>query len=210
MGAQTENQTVKERMTRRSEKTRKRIMAYSQRLFFERGFRKVTVEELCAGMGISKRTFYRYFPDRDGLVEAVTTDSMSGYMGPIIRNLTSDGPVDHILERHFDLLLNQVFPNVSTQMMADVQTLMPETWERIDQFRIGIAETITNLLHRGQTEGTVRKDTDPSSVGKFIQGTLTNLANPRFLMEQGLSIEQFVTTFQKLLLHGVLIHRDEE
>ena len=73
----------------RTEKTRKRIMVHADRVFAERGFRKVTVEELCADMGMSKRTFYRYFPDRDALVEAILAERVAEYVPSIIENLTS-------------------------------------------------------------------------------------------------------------------------
>ncbi len=77
----------------RTEKTRKRIIAHAERVFRERGFRKVTVEELCADLGMSKRTFYRHFPDRDALVVAVVVERIESYVPAILENLTSTGPV---------------------------------------------------------------------------------------------------------------------
>ena len=188
----------------RTEKTRKRIIAHGERVFRERGFRKVTGEELCAGLGMSKRTFYRYFPDRDALVVAVFDEYLEKYGPAILENLTSPGPVDEILRQHFDLLIQNVFSNVSTQMMVDVQVLIPELWDRIDQLRSGAVRIITELLRRGQQEGTIRRDIDPTVSGKVIQGILTNVAHPRFLVEQGLSFDQLITTFKDLLLLGVL------
>jgi AcrR family transcriptional regulator len=189
----------------RPEKTRKRIVAHAERVFRERGFRKVTVEELCADLGMSKRTFYRYFPDRDALVVAVVVERVEGYVPEIVENLTSAGPVDAILKKHFDLLIHNVLANVSTQMMVDIQVLMPELWDWIDQLRSGAVSIITELLGRGQQEGTIRPDLDPTVAGKLIQGILTNVAHPRFMADQGLSFDQFITTFKGLLLQGVLV-----
>ena len=189
----------------RTEKTRRRIVAHAERVFRERGFRKVTIEELCADLGMSKRTFYRHFPDRDALVVAVVVERVESHVPAILENLTSDGPVDEILTRHFDLLIQNVLANVPMQMMVDVQVLMPELWDRIDQFRSGAVSIITELLRRGQKEGTIRPDVDPTVAGKLIQGILTNVAHPRFMAEQGLSFDQFITTFKDLLLQGVLV-----
>jgi AcrR family transcriptional regulator len=188
----------------RTEKTRRRIMARAERVFQERGFRKVTVEELCADLGMSKRTFYRHFPDRDALVVAIIAERVEG-VGPVmIENLTSSGPVDEILRKHFDLLMENMLSGVTTQFMVDVQVLMPEVWDRIDQFRSGFVGIITDLLCRGQREGSIRRDIDPPLAGKLMQVILTHVAHPRLLMEQGLSLDQFVATFKDLLLQGVL------
>jgi AcrR family transcriptional regulator len=189
----------------RTEKTRKRIIAYADRVFRDRGFRKVTVEELCADLGMSKRTFYRYFPDRDELVTAVAVEVFERHQPAILENLTSDGPVDEILKKHFDLLINNVLSNVSTQVMVDIQVLMPELWDRIDRFRSRAVGIIAELLRRGQKEGSIRPDIDATVAGKLIQGILTNVAHPRFMAEQGLSFDQFITTFKDLLLEGVLM-----
>lgn len=194
----------------RTEKTRRRIMAHAERVFRERGFRKVTVEELCADLGMSKRTFYRHFPDRDALVVAVMAESVAEYLSAMVENLTSDGPVDQILYKHFDLLIHDVFSRVPTQAMADIHLLMPEVWDRIEQLRTGFVGIITDLLRRGQREGSIREDVDPIVTGNLIQGVLTHLANPRFLVEQGLSFDQFGSTFRGVLLHGVLAPKMEE
>ena len=90
----------------RSEKTRKRILSHAGRMFREQGFRKVTIEGLCADMSMSKRTFYKHFPNRDALVEAFVVERFEEFAPLILENLNSQKPVDEILKVHFDLMLN--------------------------------------------------------------------------------------------------------
>jgi hypothetical protein len=92
--------------------------------------------------------------------------------------------------------------------MVDIQVLMPELWDRIDQFRSRAVGIIGELLRRGQQEGSIRTDIDATVAGKLIQGILTNVGHPRFVAEQGLSFDQFITTFKDLLMEGVLVPRD--
>ena len=201
---------VENRSPGRAEKTRRRIMAHAERVFRERGIRKVTVEELCADLGMSKRTFYRHFPDREALVVAIVSERVADFGPAIIENLTSFARADDIIREHFNLVIKNMLSGVTTQFMVDVQVLMPEVWDRIDQFRSGAVGIITELLRRGQQEGSIRPDSDTAVAGKVIQGILTNVAHPRFLAEQGLSLDQFLATFKDLLLQGVLVPRIEE
>jgi len=188
----------------REHKTREKILIHARRLFSERGFHKVTVEELCAGLGLSKRTFYRHFRDRETLVEELVEGLFAQFGPQVLENLHSNQPVPLILERHFEIVSQGLAANVSTRMMADVQNFLPAAWERIERFRTQVVGMLTDLLRRGQQEGTIRPDIDPDTAGKIIQGVITHLANPRFLLGQDLSLGQFVGTFRKVLLEGIL------
>lgn len=189
----------------RNQKTHEKILSHARHVFSERGFHKVTVEELCAGLGMSKRTFYRHFRDREALVEELVERLLAQFEPQVLENLHSKEAVPAILERHFEVLCQGLAANVSTRMMADVQNFLPAVWDRIERFRTQVVGILTDLLRRGQQEGTIRPDIDPETAGKIIQGVITHLANPRFLLAQDLSLGQFVGTFRKVLLEGILI-----
>ena len=50
---------------RRRRQTSADIRNAAVRLALERGFDKVTIEEICAEAGISTRTFFNYFPNKE-------------------------------------------------------------------------------------------------------------------------------------------------
>lgn len=47
---------------------RARTLDVAHKLFHEKGFEHTTLEEICAEASISKRTFFRYFQDKESLV----------------------------------------------------------------------------------------------------------------------------------------------
>lgn len=193
-----------EDLSEREAKTRDRIIAYARQHFFERGFRKVTVEELCAGMAVSKRTFYKYFKNRDELVMAVMAENIKEIGPPMLENLSSDGPVPEIIENHFQLVTNAAFNMISAQMMSDVQTLMPEMWTMIEEFRAGILKVVFEAIKRGQREGAIRDDFNADELAKIMTGIVNAVANPNFIVSSGLGIDQVIKTLGIVLLRGIV------
>ncbi|PJJ73433.1 AcrR family transcriptional regulator [Diaminobutyricimonas aerilata] len=55
----------------RREKTAARLTTASRRLTAERGLSGFTVEELCSEVGVSRRTFFNYFPSKEEAVLGV-------------------------------------------------------------------------------------------------------------------------------------------
>src|SRR4051812_33872617 len=52
----------------------KRIVAEARRQFLSHGFRGVTMDDLAAQLGMSKKTLYGAFADKGALLEAVVQD----------------------------------------------------------------------------------------------------------------------------------------
>src|SRR3954465_2269959 len=56
---------------------RARIVAAARRHFFAHGFRGVTMDDLAAELGMSKKTLYAHFSSKTALVEAAILDKFA-------------------------------------------------------------------------------------------------------------------------------------
>jgi AcrR family transcriptional regulator len=86
-------------MTHARETTpRQRLLDTAARLFYERGFQAVGVDEIVAESGVAKMTLYRHFPSKDDLIVAYLKRSDDAYCDWYERAIaTARNPRDKIL-----------------------------------------------------------------------------------------------------------------
>lgn len=53
---------------KRKAETREKTLAYARERFARDGFEATTIDAICKAAGISRRTFFRYFPSKEALV----------------------------------------------------------------------------------------------------------------------------------------------
>jgi AcrR family transcriptional regulator len=95
---------IRER-TRRLAQTE--LTSVAQDLFLEHGYEETTVEQIAAAAGMSKRTFFRYFPSKDDLVIG-KYDLFGDRIADAFDARPVDEPVWDSLRRVFDLTLDYV------------------------------------------------------------------------------------------------------
>ncbi|KAB1910917.1 TetR family transcriptional regulator, partial [Micromonospora noduli] len=83
---------------RKKEQTRQRIAAVALRLFAERGFDAVTVNEIAESAEVAKATLFAYFPSKESLVLAgVGQEDLAGI---VARRPAGQSPL-HALRAHY-------------------------------------------------------------------------------------------------------------
>ncbi len=60
---------------------RDRIKEKAEELYMKYGIRSVSMDDIAAQLGMSKKTIYQYFADKDELVDAVVEDRDNPYAG---------------------------------------------------------------------------------------------------------------------------------
>ena len=78
-----------------AEETRQRLQQHALRLFSQRGFDAVTVEDVAAAAGVSHMTFYRHFPTKESVVLEDPYDPLIGEA--ILRQDPDDPPLRRVV-----------------------------------------------------------------------------------------------------------------
>ncbi len=186
----------------------RRVVAAARRLFFAHGFRGVTMNDLDAEMGMSKKTLYAHFPSKNALLEAMLLDkfrSLETDVGRITAECSSDFAVGlrrllACMQRHTD--------EIRSPFVRDIQREAPELFQVVERRRREvIRRCFGTILAQGRREGRIRKDVSLRLIIEILLGATQAVMNPPMMAELGLTPTTGFTALVSVVLHGAITEK---
>ncbi len=134
------------------------IITTGKELFWKYGIKRVTIEEICKESGVSKVTFYKFFPNKIELVKTVWTKVVNEGLDRFKNVVDSDMSFQGKIKEMFAIKL-QVSENISMEFINDIYKnpdlgLQPMI-EKSSQQSLQI---FLEFLKDSQKKGLIRKD----------------------------------------------------
>lgn len=147
-----------------AERNRQRIVEAAKTLFAERGV-DVSVEDIAAAAGVGIGTFYRRFPDRDSLVEAVFTTKLDRVVQTARDALEIEDPWEAF--RTFVVTVARM--HARDRGLKSVTLSSDRGQERVAAFRATIGPLAEQLLERAKAAGALREDVTTFDIPMIYQ-----------------------------------------
>lgn len=137
-----------------------RILNHAQKLFTRNGIKSVSMDDIAADMAMSKKTLYKWFENKDQIVQAAMARHLEGTQCDCTAMIqTATSAIDEL----FRMLewVKQEFSNVHPGIFYDLQKFHPATWQlwQAHKNEFILSQIIENL-RRGIAEGLFRADLD--------------------------------------------------
>lgn len=144
----------------KGKETQSRIQEKAIKLFFLHGVKSITMDEIASQMGISKKTIYQHFEDKDALVNAVIQKEIKRDEKECYECTAAAENAIHELF----LALNMAQEMLSTMnplIMYDLERYHPKAYKQLKNHKsmFMLNKEKENLI-RGVKEGLYRKDLD--------------------------------------------------
>jgi len=189
-----------------SDETKKtRILDGAREIILREGITSVTMEEVASRQGISKKTLYKYFPNKTELVQAAI-ETRIVQIAAQVRLIVDDrqtpfpqriGTILAVVGRQMALL--------GDRLLRDIAYREPELWKRIDQLRREqIFGAISDLFGQGIEDGYVRGDIEARLVPTMFAASLSAILSPPQIFELTLPPAVVFRTITRILLGGIL------
>ena len=184
---------------------RDRILAGARRHFFSLGFRSVTMDDLAAELGMSKKTFYQHFANKNALLEAVLERKVPRG-GRRSRN--GGGRFGNEFSAALQRLLLAVqrqTQELQPAFVRDMQRSPPELFQRVQRRRRAIIQRhFGRLLSAGQKAGFIRRDIPVKVAIEILLGTTEAIVNPARVLELQLTPQKAFADVIAVFLEGMI------
>jgi len=184
---------------------RRTILDRSRALFFERGVSALSMEDLASLQGISKKTLYKYFPNKDALIREAVEDKI-GFIASEGARIGSDSSLTY-LERLRSILqlVGTQIAQISQTLIKDIYYSRPEIWDHIDRFRREHVFTIiTRLFDEGRKEGFIRNDIDARLMPMLFINAISAVIAPAQMIQLPVPPAKLFDVFVRILFGGIL------
>jgi AcrR family transcriptional regulator len=185
--------------------TQRRIVAGARRYFFSHGFRGVTMDDLAAELGMSKKTLYAHFPSKLALLQAVMRDKMSSVQSDlehVLSETTSGFPA-----RLHALLacMRKHTEEIGESYVRDVRREAPELFAIVQQRRRELIQHFFGkLIEDGRKAGMIRVDIPSTMMIEMLLGAVESVANPIKMGELETTPKVAFSQIISIFLEGVL------
>lgn len=144
-----------------------RILNKARELMFQTGVKHVTMDDLATQLGISKKTIYQYYKDKDALVSSVVENELANHA--LICNQSMQA-ADNAVHEIFLLMtvIQEMFNRMNPLALFEIEKYYPMAFEKIKNHKDDfIFSMISKNLEKGIAEGLYRKDVDVTILSKY-------------------------------------------
>ena len=146
---------------------KERIIKEARVLFFKLGIRSVTMDDIAAQVGMSKKTLYQHFADKDELVDNLVDGEVE-----LMQNETMDcihNSANAIEEIFISMeMANKHFTKMNPMVLFDLHKFHFKSFQKFMEHKnTFLIKVITDNLRRGMAEELYRADTNIDIMAKY-------------------------------------------
>ncbi len=124
------------------------------------GVRSVTMDEIAVQLGVSKKTLYQYYADKDELVDAVIIDILSINQENCTKDRSIAKNAIHEVFLAIDMM-QDMFQNMNPSVLFELEKYYPKAFEKFAQHKYSfLHKVMTENIERGIAEELYRPDVD--------------------------------------------------
>ena len=192
------------------ENTAERIVGKAYELFMRFGIRSISMDEIANQLGISKKTIYQYYVDKDALVEDAIEIVLKINRQNSFRHQTESENAVHEVFLSLDDV-KQIISKMNPSVIFDLEKYHPVAFNKYNEFKNGfLFNMIVTNLNRGQSEGLYRKEFNTNLIARFRLASMFLIFNPEIFPGEEFNLPQLLAVTTDNFLYGIANERGQQ
>lgn len=144
--------------------TKSRILNVAGELFGKFGFRSISMDDIAHQLGMSKKTIYQYFSDKNEIVTLAVSRHLA-HEKSVLQNIYDEAAdaIDFLLASNQRMMQN--IKETSSALILDLRKYHLDAWTLIEQFRKSfLFDLLLSNYQRGIQQALFRGDVMPEVI----------------------------------------------
>jgi AcrR family transcriptional regulator len=183
--------------------TELRILQRAEELFRRYGIKNVTMDEIARHLGVSKKTIYQFYDDKNKMVLSLVQQEILCHNNQFEDfRVKSKNAIEEIL--HIMQYMSGMFAKTNPNLFIDMQRYHPDAWQEFRNFKEKNAlEQVIRNLERGREEGLYRNDFSIKILARLRLEEIEMAMNPMIYPPDKFSIHEVQIQVLDHFLHGI-------
>lgn len=182
---------------------RERILGKANELFNRFGFRRVTMDEIAVKTGMSKKTIYQSFANKDEIVDAVVEEHLNKSVETCEKNYEKAENAIHEIFLNVDMIQN-LMSEMNPVIFEDMEKFFPGVFAKFYQHKNNyIFKKVEKNLEKGINEGLYRRELKVDIVTRFRLATMFIPFNQDTFPYGKYNLAEVEIEMLKLFLYGI-------
>ncbi|MEK7199721.1 MAG: TetR/AcrR family transcriptional regulator [Bacteroidota bacterium] len=168
------------------------------------GIRSVSMDEVANHLGISKKTIYQFYADKDALVEGVIDiEIKANQCECTLHKQKSENAIQEVFMA-VDMML-EVVSKINPTVLFDLEKYHPKAFKKHNEFKNNFLYTIIKEnLDWGKADGLYREELKTDILARFRLASIFLVFNPEFFPLGKHSLPGVITEITDNFLNGLV------
>jgi AcrR family transcriptional regulator len=182
-----------------------RIITAAREHFFAHGLRSVTMDDLAAELGMSKKTLYAEFPSKTDLLRAVLLDKFRSVDADLEQIMTQSSANALAGLQQLLACMQRHTEEIQPPFVRDIRREAPELFKLVESRRRELIQRyFGRIFDNGRREKIIRSDISSEMILEILLGAVQSIMNPAKIEALGVTPKAGYGTIITVILEGVL------
>ncbi len=180
-----------------------RIRQKARDLYMQFGLRSVSMDDIANSMGMSKKTIYQYYADKDELVGAVIHEELQQNQATCESDKKAAHNAVHEIFLAMDMVV-ELFSAMNPSLIYDMQKYHPNAFIKFQQHKNDyLYNSIMDNIQRGTDEGLYREHLHADILSRYRLESMMLPFNPDFQSKLKYNLAKIEEEFMIHFLFGL-------